>query len=158
MDSQLQFTYILIVLLVISFTFNPFFKKKASKNITSQEYLIINHTLVTILIVIYFIYLLYNNKCDWRCFSKLSKTEYLWAVGSAVIGVAGAIILVSLIKRDEITFFIPNVQALVIIVGAVVGYFLFQESMNIYKGIGILLAAAGVFMMNYGRHYPSVGE
>ena len=68
--NDIQYTYILIGLLILSFVFNPFFKKKATGKLNSHEFLIVNHTLITILIILYGIYLMYYNKCDITCFNE----------------------------------------------------------------------------------------
>ena len=57
-------TYTLLVILVLCWTLNPFMKKKASLNLSSDEYLIFNHTLCSILLVIYLIYLIKYKKCN----------------------------------------------------------------------------------------------
>ena len=84
MNDELKFTYLLMIILILSFVFNPFFKKKAVKNIKANEYLIINHILITTLCNLYD-YLFYNKKCDLSCLTKMNKTQMIWAILVAVI-------------------------------------------------------------------------
>ena len=130
-------------------SFNPFLKKQASSKLTSSEFMIFNHGLCTIFIVIYFLYLLYNNKCDINCLKKMSNKQVFWGIFSAIIGMIGSLALIMVIQMDEITFIIPNIQPLVILIGALVGYFIFKESMRTFKIIGIILIICGAFCINY---------
>ena len=99
MNDELKFTYLLMIILILSFVFNPFFKKKAVKNIKANEYLIINHILITTLLVIYASYLFYNKKCDLSCLTKMNKTQMIWAILLAVNHLIGALALIMLVLR-----------------------------------------------------------
>ena len=57
-------TYILLTLLIMCWTLNPFLKKQAAKNLGTNEYMVFNHSLCTILVLIYAGYLMYKKKCD----------------------------------------------------------------------------------------------
>ena len=70
MNQELFITYFLIGLVVASFVLNPFGKKKASKNLSSHEYFMVNQVLITGVVIIYAIYLLMNNKCNINCMKK----------------------------------------------------------------------------------------
>lgn len=149
--NQENYTYILIFLLVISFTLNPFIKKKSSIGLEPSEYMIINHCMISILTFTYFAFLIYNNKCDINCFNKPSKEQYIWAGLGAITSVAGALLLIMLIQRDEVSFIIPNVQAAVIFFGTIIGYYFFNENINNYKIFGIIFLVSGVLLINYGK-------
>ena len=151
--NDIQYTYVLIALLILSFVANPFMKKKATGNLNSHEFLIVNHSLITILIVVYGIYLLYYNKCDITCFKKLSKGELFWGIAAAVTSIIGSIVLIMLLKRDDVSFIMPNVQPLVIVIGALLGYFFFNEEMGKYKMSGIVLIIIGALLINYEKLY-----
>lgn len=151
MNKDLFITYFLIGLVITSFVLNPFGKKKASKNLTSEEYFMINQVLITGIVIIYAIYLFSNNKCDINCLRKITTSQFWWAIFSAVIGVVGSIALIMLIQRDEITFIMPNIQPVVILIGAIIGYFFFSESMRKYKVIGIILILLGALSINYDK-------
>jgi uncharacterized membrane protein len=151
MNDELKFTYILMMILILSFVFNPFFKKKAVKNIKANEYLIINHILITTLVLIYASYLFYNNQCDLSCFTEMSKTQMTWAMLAALTSLIGAMALIMLVSRDEVTFIMPNVQPLVLLIGAIIGYFIFKESMRFYKMLGIFLVVIGAVFINIDK-------
>lgn len=151
MEEELKLTYFLMILLILSFVLNPFLKKKAAKGIGSNEYLIINHILITILVFIYAGYLFYNNKCDLNCLKKMNNTQLIWAILAAFTSLIGAIVLIMLITKNEVTFIIPNVQPIVMVVGAILGYFLFKESMRFYKILGIFLVVLGAVCINIDK-------
>ena len=72
-------TYFYIFVIVLCWTLNPFIKKILMNKMDANEYLIINHSIVTIVIVFYLIYLLTKKRCNFECLNKLSKKEYILA-------------------------------------------------------------------------------
>lgn len=144
-------TYVLLAVLVICFTLNPFMKKRASGKLNSNEYMILNHALITILIVIYFIYIFKTNKCDINCLKKLDKGDMYWAIGAAISGIVGSLILIMLIKREDVTFIMPQVQPIVIALGLLIGYFVFKEKITTLKIIGTVMIIGGVFVLNWDK-------
>lgn len=153
--NELHYTYFLIIILVLSFVLNPFIKKQASKNLGSNEYLLINHFLITVLVVLYASYLFYFKKCDTDCIKKMTSKEILWSIAAAVTGIIGSLVLIMLVQRDEVSFIMPNVQPIVILIGSIIGYFVFKESMGLFKTIGILLIVCGAFCINYDKYLSS---
>ena len=149
--KNLFYTYFLIGIIVFSFVLNPFSKKEASQNLNPHEYFMINHLIITLLVIVYGIYIVYNNKCDINCLKKMSNKQVFWGIFSAIIGMIGSLALIMVIQMDEITFIIPNIQPLVILIGALVGYFIFKESMRTFKIIGIILIICGAFCINYDK-------
>ena len=149
--KDLKYTYFLILILIMSFVLNPFAKKKATMNLGSDEFFMINHFICTIIVIIYFIYLVYYSKCNLKSIKEMNKNEIFWCTMSALLGVIGSLVLINLVRMDEITFIMPNVQPIVLLIGAFIGYFLFQESMGLYKIIGIFLIILGAFSINYEK-------
>ena len=151
MTNDIYYTYFLLFLLILSFLFNPFLKKKMIGKLNPHEYLLLNHFLITIIIVLYGIYLLSYGSCDINCLKKLNYNDILWAIIAGITTVIGSIVFIILIQREEITFIMPNVQPIVILLGALIGYYLFNESMHTMKVFGILLIIVGAFMINYDK-------
>mgnify|MGYP001206121642 FL=1 len=52
----------------------------------------------------------------------------------------------------------PNVQPIVILIGAIIGYFAFQESMSIIKITGIALILFGAVFINYDKIKKGFGS
>lgn len=149
--SDIYYTYFLLLLLILSFLFIPFLKKKMMEKLNPHEYLLLNHFLVTIIIIIYGIYLFSNGYSNINSLKKLNYINIFWAIIAGITVVIGSVAFIILIDREEITFIMPNVQPIVILLGAVIGYYLFNESMNTIKVLGILLIVIGAFMINYEK-------
>jgi len=144
-------SYSLIILLVLCFTINPFIKKYASKNVSSYEYIFIYQIFIVAFIFVYSIYLLQTNCCQINCYKKMSNKEMLWTVLAVISGMFGSIIMLNLVKRTDVSYLIPNIQGIVILLGALIGYFIFKESFNKFKIIGIILIFLGILSINYGK-------
>ena len=152
MNDSNYYTYFLIVLLVLSFTLNPFFKKKASNKVAANEYFLLNHIIISIFLVLYFVYLFSYKKCNLNCLKSLSRKEVIWAFLAGFTSIAGGIILISLVQKEDISYIIPNVQAIVIGLGAVIGYTMFHEHFDRFKLFGIMLIILGVLAINYSKY------
>merc|ERR1712224_184661 len=106
-------TYLLIIILVICWTINPFFKKLSAKNLSSEEYMFFNHFLCSIIIILYFIYLLYNKQCNIKCIEKLTRYELIYSLLGALLTVSSSLILIKLLEENNASFIIPQIQPLV---------------------------------------------
>ena len=144
-------SYLLMVLLILCFTINPFIKKHASKNVTSNEYTFIYQIFIVVFIIFYSFYLLQTKACDLNCYKKMTSKEIGWTILAVITGMLGSTLLLYLVKKDDVSYLIPNVQGIVILLGALIGYFIFNESFNIYKVIGIVLIFFGILSINYGK-------
>jgi len=145
------YSYILICLLILSFTLNPILKKTASKNVNSNEFLIIYHFIASAMILVYIGYQIYNEKCSIYCFKKLNKNDYIYTVLACITGIAGSLLLLHLIKIEEISYIMPNVQGIVIAIGAILGYYMYNETMDKYKIGGVVCIIVGVIAINYSK-------
>ena len=144
-------TYLLMVLLILSFTLNPFLKKQASQNVTATEFALIYQSMAIIFVIFFIIYLIKGRSCSITCFKKMSKQDFIWTILAVFTGLIGSVLLLYLIKKEEVSYLIPNVQGIVILLGALIGYFIYKESFNKFKIIGILLIFIGIISINYGK-------
>ena len=151
--SNLKYTYFLIGLVILSFVLNPFMKKKAIGSLNPQEFLILNHILITLLIIIYAFYLYSYSICDLYCYRKLSTEELIWGVGASIASIIGSVAFIMLIQKEEITFIMPNIQPIIIILASIFGFFLFKEKMGKYKLMGIIMIIMGSISINYDKIY-----
>lgn len=143
--------YLLMALLILSFTINPYIKKHASKNVSSSEYTFIYHIFIVIFIIVYSSYLLKSKECDINCYKKLSRTDIFWTSVAVCTGMMGSSLLLYLVKQDDVSYLVPNVQGIVILCGSFIGYFLFNEQFGLYKILGILCIFFGILILNYGK-------
>ena len=71
----MNLTYLFLFMLVLCWTINPFMKKKIASKMSSSEYMVFNHCLCTVIIIIYFIYLFQNNTFSIEPIKQLSKYD-----------------------------------------------------------------------------------
>jgi len=81
----------------------------------------------------------------------MNKSEIFWMMMSVIIGTIGALVFIMLVQREEISFIMPNIQPLVILIISIIGYFFFQESMSQCKIVGIAFIILGAIFVNYDR-------
>ena len=81
----------------------------------------------------------------------MTKKDLFWTIMAVITGMVGSILLLFLIKKDEVSYIIPNIQGIVILLGSLIGYFIFKEKIDIYRIIGIILIFFGIISINYGK-------
>ena len=62
-----------------------------------------------------------------------------------------SLILIMLVKREDVTFIMPQVQPIVIALGILIGYFVFKEELTTLKIIGTVMIIGGVFVLNWDK-------
>ena len=60
-----------------------------------------------------------------------------------------SIALIWLLKYNEATQIMPQLQPMVIILTILAGIFIFKEKVNFMEGVGIFFIIIGVIMVNY---------
>lgn len=145
-------SYILLALVIFSFTLNPYLKKKASNNVSSNEFILIYQIIAIIFTILYVYYLLNYKHCSIACFKKLTKMELLWTIMAVLTGILGSVVLLYLIKLEEVSYIVPNIQGIVILFGAIIGFFVFQEKFDFFRISGITLIFTGILLLNYGKN------
>ena len=147
MNFNIIFYFIIVVL---CWTLNPFIKKSVLKNdrITTDEYFIINHFVITVLFIGYFIYLYKNKKCYPNCIARIDRYDGLYILLGAVTSILSARLLLAIIKKNDISFMVAHIQPLVILMTFIIGYFFFTESINIYRIIGGGMVIIGIILLN----------
>tara|TARA_X000000950_G_C13864958_1_gene640321 strand:- start:1468 stop:1914 length:447 start_codon:yes stop_codon:yes gene_type:complete len=141
-------TFILLTLLVICWTLNPFLKKMMGSRLPANENMIFNHSLCTIIIVIYTIYLLINQKCDISKIQSLNKKDIMLGIVTSVITVASSLLLIKILQENEASQVMPQIQPSVLLLTLIIGYFIFNEKMTKNKIMGAGLITIGLFIIN----------
>jgi uncharacterized membrane protein len=143
-------SYIYILIIVLCWTLNPFIKKIVlkGKKLNIDEYFIINHLVVTLILGGYFFYLFKNKKCSPNCFRKLDKYDYLYITLGAVTSILGARLLFSIIKKEDISYVVANIQPMVIGLSFVIGYMFFSENITLTRLMGVSLIILGLICIN----------
>tara|TARA_B100000963_G_C22574859_1_gene647890 strand:- start:74 stop:523 length:450 start_codon:yes stop_codon:yes gene_type:complete len=146
--NSISFIYLLII--VLCWTLNPFIKKIVlkSKKLNTDEYFILNHLFVTLILGFYFFYLFKQKKCSPNCFRNLDKFDYLYIILGAVTSVLGARLMISIIKSEDISYLVASIQPMIIGLSFAIGYMFFSENMTVSKIIGVTLIILGLIFMN----------
>lgn len=151
MDEN-TYTYVLLCLLILSFTFTPFLRKKILHEFTDEEFYVYSNTIMIVLIIMYAIYLLKTEKCSFSMIKeKVNARNMIICTISAITGLAGSIWLMMLLKRQDASFVIPQVQPVVILLTMLLGAFLANEDINKFKVAGTILIIGGLVTINYGK-------
>jgi len=130
---------------------NPFIKKivLTGGKLNVDEYFILNHLVVTVILGIYFFYLFKNKKCSPNCLQNLDKYDYLYVFMGAVSSILAARLLISIIKSEDISFLMAHIHPIVIALTFLIGYMFFSENITMYKILGISLIIIGLIFMNH---------
>jgi uncharacterized membrane protein len=143
-------SYLYLLIIVLCWTFNPFIKKiiLKSQKLNLDEYFVINHIVVTVLLGGYFLYLLKEKKCSPNCFANLNSIDYIYILLGALTSVLGARLMISIIKNEDISFLVANIHPMIIGLSFVIGYMFFSENITISRIIGVTLIILGLIFMN----------
>ena len=146
--NKILFLYIFVI--IICWTANPFIKKVIlnKQKLNLDEYFIINHIFVTIIISIYFFYLFKKKKCSFNCIEKLNKFDYLFIFLGALTSILAARIMIYIIKLEDVSFLIAHIQPMIIALTFIIGYMFFSEHITLSKIIGVSLIILGLICMN----------
>ena len=141
-------TFAFVVILVLCWTIDPFLKKNTMKTLTPDESLVFNKLLSATIIVGYLVYLLCNKQCDFAKLKNLTKKEMVYITMSAITTFVSAIALINLLQRENISYLIPQIQPMVILLTMCVGYFIYKETISYYQMLGGALIVGGVYLLN----------
>ena len=143
--------YVYLIMLVLLWTMNPFIKKKIVGNIDSEMYFFINHIIVTVFVIIYFFYRLMNknNKLSFIKVGDFSKQDKIYLVIGGLLSVLASRLLPYIISLNkDVTYLISNIQPVVILLTAIIGFAFFNEKIDTKKMMGIGLIIIGLLFMN----------
>ena len=149
--------FILLLLCITFISLNVFFKKVIIKHITLEEYMIGITIFVPIVIIFYFLIrfgLIRDKKLDIKLFEKINKNNniILLLIGTAIITVSANLILVELLKRKNVSYLVPHIAGLSLILSIILAYLLFEEKIDWKMFLGIILIILGVFVINCSKN------
>ena len=141
--------YLLLLFIVIAWTANPFLKKLVSKKFKSNEFMLINHFVISSMMLSYLVYLLYTKEFNFNCMQRLDKKDFFYLVLGGITTIVGSLIMIKLLSEYDASYIIPHLQPVVIVLTILSGYFIFNEELNKQKVLGILLILSGLTVINY---------
>ena len=147
MNTLIVLSFILVVL---CWTFNPFIKKKIlnTTKLKVDEYFVINHFVITVLLIGYFIYLYKKRECSSDCIKQLTRYDCFYILLGSITSILSARLLLYIIKTNDISYMVAHIQPLVIFLTFLIGYLFFMEKMSIYRLLGGALVILGIILLN----------
>lgn len=148
---MIALTYFYIFVIVLCWTLNPFIKKLVMKKMDPNEYLIMNHSVVTIILVFYLVYLLKKKKCDFNCIKQLTRGDLGLLLIGGITTILATLMLVYLVSTSEVSYVIGNVQPIVIALSIMLGYLFFKEKLGLTKVLGLSFIIVGLVLINKAK-------
>jgi uncharacterized membrane protein len=148
---MIALTYFYIFVIVLCWTLNPFIKKQVMKKMDPNEYLIMNHSVVTIILVFYLVYLLKKKKCDFNCIKQLTGGDLGLLLIGGITTILATLMLVYLVSTSEVSYVIGNVQPIVIALSIMLGYLFFKEKLGLTKVLGLSFIIVGLVLINKAK-------
>ncbi|MBT6326558.1 MAG: EamA family transporter [Bdellovibrionales bacterium] len=144
--------YFYLGVLILAWTLNPFFKKKLMSKLNNEELFFINHIVITVFILLYFLYRYKCNKIKLDCINKLnsfSRNEIFLLIAGAIITVIGARLLPYLLEQNkDVSYIISHIQPVVIMLTVLIGYMFFKEKITLTKLLGVIFIVIGLIVIN----------
>jgi uncharacterized membrane protein len=140
--------WLYIALIVICWALTPFLKKRLLQKMGTYNLLVVNHLTITLLIIIYFIYLFKRKKCTLSCLKKLDKYDILILVFMAAATVISTVLLMESLTTSNISQLMPTITTLVIVLTLIISCY-YGEKLDIYKIVGILFIIVGIILLNF---------
>lgn len=151
--SFYESTYLLLALVILSFTITPFLRKKILHEFTDEEFYIYSNIFIVSLVLIYSFYLIVSNKCSLdMVWNKMNTRNAIICLVSSISAIVGSIVLLVLLKRNDASFVIPQIQPIVIVLTMLIGYFLTGEDVNRNKVMGTMLIVGGLVVFNLNKN------
>jgi uncharacterized membrane protein len=147
MDSSILIYFIVVV---TCWTMNPFIKKIILKGnkLTTDEFFVINHFVITIILFGYYIYLFKTKRCSVQCVKRLDRYDGMYILLAALTSIIAARLLLNIIRSRDISYMVANLQPLIILSTFVVGYLFFKEKISLYRLLGGVFVIIGIILLN----------
>lgn len=140
--------YLGMILVIFCWVITPFFRKSALVNINSFDLFLITQSIVMIYVALIVIFLKLINDYSIPSIENLSKKEILYILAGSMTTVISSIVLIWLLKHNEATYIIPQLQPAVLVLTLIIGTCIFNEKITSNKIIGIILIIFGIYSIN----------
>ena len=145
--------YLYFIPKVVSWSIDPFFRKMYGEHLDALEQIYIGHLIYWMYLLVGFFYLLFYKKDvlsrSLKKMEKFPKKLYLLMIGKIFLSFISFYCTVVLLRRFDVTYYIPFIRGLSSIFIAFIGYFIFKEKFTKEKLIGFILVILGLFLINY---------
>ena len=145
-------TYIILGIVILSLSLRDFFRKKIMDDFTEEEFYIFSNFVVIAMIILYSIYLLITNRCNtYSIYNKMNKRNITICIIASIFSFLASMLMLVLLKKNDLSFVIPQINPAVIILTVLLGVFLLNEELDKLKVIGIILVIFGLISINLSK-------
>ena len=131
----------------------PFCKKHILNSLDPHEFVFLNTFLITLFLLLYFIYLSINDKYNiyglYDKYTNLSKSQFLAIVGISTITLSSTFLGLTMNKTNGIN--IKNnliIKSITTILVIAIGVYVYEEEYTRIDIFGIFLILVGIYMIN----------
>lgn len=147
---------ILFVLMILFITLRksgiPLVQKFLIKDYTSEEIILFMHFAYSIVFFMYFYFVFFYNKSKFNSFiTKWNQTSYKTfsiMLGIALVGVLSGIAYYYLLKKYQVSYLLPNIEAITNILTVILAYYILKERFTYKRVIGVFIVGLGLLFIN----------
>ena len=141
--------YIAMAIIVLCWVLTPFLRKIVLKKVSSFDFLLLTHSIVMLFILLAILVMKIKNKKNFKLdFSSMDKKDILVLILASVGTFVSSLLLIWLLKYNEATSIMPQLQPLVILLTILAGAFVFKENVSLMEWLGVAFIIGGVFILN----------
>jgi multidrug transporter EmrE-like cation transporter len=137
--------------IIFYFAIATFIKKLYIKHLDAIDLLFLQHILYTIIFIGLFIYIfLYNKKSISKIinrYKKFPKHLYVLMILSIIFSIYAYYLSVMLLRKYDVTVYFPVIRAGTLISVFLIGYFIFNEKINVKQISGVILLLLGIYFI-----------
>ena len=145
--------YLYFIPKIITWSLDPFLRKLLGEYLDALEQMYIGHLIYWMYLLVGFFYLLFYKKDmlskSLRKMEKLPLKLYLYMIGNIFLSFISFYCTVILLRRFDVTYYIPFIRGISSILIALIGYYIFKEKFTRAKLLGFVLVIIGMFLINY---------
>ena len=138
--------------IIFVWTLATFFKKEYVKYLDTIELIYIKHIVTSLFLILGFLYAILGKKQilenAMKKYRKLPLHLYIIMLVSVVFSFISAHATVTLLKKYDVSYFLPIVRGGSSVLILIIGYFVFNEAVTFWRVFGFTLIMAGLFIMN----------
>ena len=130
----------------------PLAQKYLIKDYTSEELILFMHFAYSIIFFIYYYGVFFFNKNKFNNFlekwEQTSNKTFGLMIFIASIGVLSGIAYYYLLKRYQVSYLLPNIEAITNILTVILAYYILKEKLTFNRIIGVIIIVIGLTFIN----------
>ena len=145
----LQFFFIPVIL---SWTLPNYLFKYLTKYFSNNDIIILYHLAYHVFLLPVILYNIFRNTENYKSFSeKIKKSPnsiFGYILIAVFLGLLSQYAYFKLLRNYEVTTMIPIIRGASAILLLTLGYFLFEENVNLVKIVGVILTVFGIYLIS----------